>query len=331
MIECPRCGFSQPEDRYCANCGLDIQNFKPQLPPWYRRLFRTAVFQITAATVLVVLFAWQILHDQTQNIENQISRLEKSISADVETITPVANTTPAADRKSPANAKAVHKASAPVQAEREDAVTEAQAAAPFPTVSPSALLQALPIATLPETVQISFYEVPREALAAALQDSQSLGISPAFQIFNLASVDRLKTLTSASRALPGSMNVNIKDRPSRKSYLVGGATAGSPSGLIVDMGIPVAGAAGTPGFSMRLAIQVSGSHRDNPSQVISAQMDEVLQTSTDHPVLILGAVPTQLAFPAVQPAELTGLPFHVLTSPSFQQSATDAVLILRFK
>ena len=28
--DCPRCGFVQPKDRYCASCGLDIESYRPQ-------------------------------------------------------------------------------------------------------------------------------------------------------------------------------------------------------------------------------------------------------------------------------------------------------------
>ncbi len=28
LMECPRCGFSQPQDQYCAKCGIDVVSFK---------------------------------------------------------------------------------------------------------------------------------------------------------------------------------------------------------------------------------------------------------------------------------------------------------------
>ena len=30
LIRCPRCGFEQPKDRFCANCGVDTENFRPE-------------------------------------------------------------------------------------------------------------------------------------------------------------------------------------------------------------------------------------------------------------------------------------------------------------
>src|ERR1700678_3778964 len=29
MIKCPKCGFEQPKDRFCAKCGIVMENFSP--------------------------------------------------------------------------------------------------------------------------------------------------------------------------------------------------------------------------------------------------------------------------------------------------------------
>lgn len=31
LVRCPKCNFQQPEDQYCANCGVDMNQFKPTL------------------------------------------------------------------------------------------------------------------------------------------------------------------------------------------------------------------------------------------------------------------------------------------------------------
>lgn len=38
LINCPRCGFSQPKDKYCAQCGVDMETFKPREVPLFKRL-----------------------------------------------------------------------------------------------------------------------------------------------------------------------------------------------------------------------------------------------------------------------------------------------------
>lgn len=47
MMDCPRCNFNQPKDRFCANCGLNIENFKPKKKPFLKRLWGDSRSQIT--------------------------------------------------------------------------------------------------------------------------------------------------------------------------------------------------------------------------------------------------------------------------------------------
>ncbi|MBK7843707.1 MAG: zinc ribbon domain-containing protein [Bdellovibrionales bacterium] len=53
MQECPRCGFLQPRDRYCAYCGLDIESFLTKPQPWYRRLLLSTTIQVGALGITV--------------------------------------------------------------------------------------------------------------------------------------------------------------------------------------------------------------------------------------------------------------------------------------
>lgn len=52
LITCPKCGFNQPQDKYCAQCGVDMESFKPQEESTSKKLFRNPAFHIT----LFVLF-----------------------------------------------------------------------------------------------------------------------------------------------------------------------------------------------------------------------------------------------------------------------------------
>ena len=44
LINCPKCGFSQPQDRYCANCGVDMTAFKLKGEPLSKKLMRNPFF-----------------------------------------------------------------------------------------------------------------------------------------------------------------------------------------------------------------------------------------------------------------------------------------------
>ncbi|MBW1983071.1 MAG: hypothetical protein JRJ12_17890, partial [Deltaproteobacteria bacterium] len=50
---CPKCGFSQPEDYYCANCGVNIGKYS-QKKKKKQRLITTVVLVVLAASAIVV-------------------------------------------------------------------------------------------------------------------------------------------------------------------------------------------------------------------------------------------------------------------------------------
>lgn len=53
-INCPKCGFNQPEDQYCANCGVDMTKFEPQKKPLWQRVAGNWIFQLSMLLVVVI-------------------------------------------------------------------------------------------------------------------------------------------------------------------------------------------------------------------------------------------------------------------------------------
>lgn len=52
LINCPRCGFSQPKDQYCAQCGVDMDAFKPKAEPLLKK-----ILQSTTTHIILLLLA----------------------------------------------------------------------------------------------------------------------------------------------------------------------------------------------------------------------------------------------------------------------------------
>lgn len=81
LINCPRCGFSQPNDQYCAQCGVDMQAFKPKQEPALKKFFQstgTHVFILLAAAVFVGQYV--IRSDEPQRWVQKMTRFQ-SVSA----------------------------------------------------------------------------------------------------------------------------------------------------------------------------------------------------------------------------------------------------------
>lgn len=53
LIKCPKCGFSQPKDQYCARCGVDIESYKPQAESALKKLFLSPIFQIGLVIAII--------------------------------------------------------------------------------------------------------------------------------------------------------------------------------------------------------------------------------------------------------------------------------------
>lgn len=60
LTNCPRCGFSQPQDQYCAQCGIDMQSFKPKELPFFKKLVSNTGFQL-GVLILITLIAAQFI------------------------------------------------------------------------------------------------------------------------------------------------------------------------------------------------------------------------------------------------------------------------------
>lgn len=59
MVSCPKCGFTQPNDHYCANCGVNMVAFKPAEKPLAQRLISSWVFQVCVlGAVITTGYIW---------------------------------------------------------------------------------------------------------------------------------------------------------------------------------------------------------------------------------------------------------------------------------
>lgn len=75
LVECPRCHFKQPQDQYCANCGVDMLAFKQAAVPLYKKLFKSGLFQFILVALLGVAITYVVIKsDQPQQWIQKINR-----------------------------------------------------------------------------------------------------------------------------------------------------------------------------------------------------------------------------------------------------------------
>jgi hypothetical protein len=46
LVKCPKCGFDQPKDTYCASCGIEMESYRPVKVPLWKRVLKSPLFSL---------------------------------------------------------------------------------------------------------------------------------------------------------------------------------------------------------------------------------------------------------------------------------------------
>jgi hypothetical protein len=76
LVNCPRCGFSQPQDRYCANCGVDMDNYKPKPTNPVKKILSSPVLHIFIIALIVMASVIAIKQRQKEELQARIEFLK---------------------------------------------------------------------------------------------------------------------------------------------------------------------------------------------------------------------------------------------------------------
>ena len=161
MMECPRCGFAQPLDRYCASCGLDVENYVVQPKPLIKRLVQDPNSYLSLIVILVVLLAAYLFFAQRERWSRQVGRLF--------TGTPLTSrdaadpNTPKRDTPPKPQAEALSPDSEPGE---DDSAVAAEAPVLEKVAEKAAVME-------PQKLEVSHWEVSREVLNAITTGSAS--------------------------------------------------------------------------------------------------------------------------------------------------------------
>lgn len=121
LINCPRCGFQQPNDTFCARCGVDMETYKPaEIPGWKKilanPLIQLSLLVLTGGAVSLALFEqgkkqFAITTDinpskppkqlaQPEKIENEVTQTSTIVPAEDTTTRETAQVAAAAETSS---------------------------------------------------------------------------------------------------------------------------------------------------------------------------------------------------------------------------------------
>jgi hypothetical protein len=172
MVNCPKCGFSQPEDQYCAKCGVDMVAYKPPPPPMYAQVLGNTFFQVMVLATLVIGVFSFIRHRQTSELAARIAEIESAPTQVIEKHVPVA-----ANPQNPQPPPVAQAASNEVAAATEETHSSTSAStAPLSAMAqPSAALAdaGAAINSAPTELRVFFGEVTPSLVADAQSASSS--------------------------------------------------------------------------------------------------------------------------------------------------------------
>lgn len=331
VMECPRCGFVQPKDRYCANCGLDSENYQPKPVPVTQRLLKSPLLYVGGAAVLVVALAMFFVRapspDRATNadsfvVEGDVAPYDSATEANDSASAAVTETqAPPQEARlrgepTPA-AQPPPTPPAPTSVSAADA-TQATASAEVPAESP-----AQPVApATPTQIQIQFYEFPRAALAMAGSQSQVVSEGDQYRILLHSEPEALADWLRRGRRLPGSRSTTIREGATLSTNFEADSATGNTLGrLAFDAIINRVSPLG-------LVLEVRGVY--NSAAANAVRFNATPTMTADSSLLIFGVI-THVEEGTEDFPSQPNSPLSILESADFQDKLSEFVTVIQLR
>jgi hypothetical protein len=81
LVTCPRCGFEQPKDKFCAKCGIIMEGFVGKKPPLTSRIASSVTFYSLIVALVIGSFIFFYLSDRKKNQEEILAEATTETTA----------------------------------------------------------------------------------------------------------------------------------------------------------------------------------------------------------------------------------------------------------
>lgn len=344
-MECPRCKFVQPNDRFCANCGLNVEVYAAKPKPLLQRLLGHPALYVVAAVVSGLILV-QVVK------KTVVSVVEKTGLTATESV-PVANqeslhhaTAPTSGQPEsqtytpppqPEPLSAAEENAAGGGSETEAAIADSASVQQAPTATATAAASAPPVTTTPPAppaakppaqMDLVFYEIGRESWVTLANEGKPAGEQSGWRALAFANRDRLQATLVNARRLPGQKMINTQaSSAAGLHYQIGNAGAAAnpiPLGLFIDLSVIKMD--GTV-LELELVGQVDLRHENN--QETHQKSGFVASFNPTGALVIHGIMPRKnIVDPANTPTANT--PLSVLVeSPDYLEGQSEVVLVIQ--
>jgi hypothetical protein len=345
MMECPRCGFSQPKDRYCAQCGVDVEQFSARPKPLAIRLLQNPNFHLSLIALSIVLVVGYILYSRSQ-AQKEASQTSAAFTSPP----PGSSSSPPAEREAggapppptapPQETSAARTAKNNAGAAGGNFVGSLapSSTAPLPPQAGKATnVQAKSTAPIPRRLDISFWEIPREVLANLLVNAENAGESNEGRAYTFKDGARIaEAVQKNSRRLTLNRMAGLK--AGSQVMIVTPANTNDPFqfGLMMQVARPLA----EQSFSIHWESQLVLPQPESPQEVAN-QVPSVKQVVETNMTGTATLTPQNLLMLVVEPgnrrprfeylAKAGDGPWNIFSSDDFRTGITDWVFLAQLK
>ncbi len=337
MHECPKCGFSQPKDRYCASCGIDIDAFQKQPEPWSQSLKKNTALHAAVAVVLIAGLFTGIYFSQRDAINKTLSEALSVASVPDETETAMANDTDG-DRNEVAESS--DDIDGDDQMENQSA-DDNDASLEGATLAGAGALNAEGAedgesgddsinAEAIDTLEVTYAEVPRALLQILAAEGQILNESATSRSILLkfsGAIPELRRQEWKPFLLSTMKTHKIQlNQPARENYSTNLKGREAEVGMVVDL-MPIQVSSEQVEFDLQLAFNLP---TDLGNGVNASTVNGHYIVPHDTTLVIAGLLPQQsVKGEAIQAFSAT--PLAVLQSPEFLSGASEFVIFIQPK
>ncbi|MCB0341386.1 MAG: hypothetical protein H6626_09255 [Pseudobdellovibrionaceae bacterium] len=362
IVECPRCGFSQPKDRYCANCGVDMDNYKPEPKPWHKKLVGSMVFQIFLAVWAVAAMVFFIFQGQQDQFNNELQRAQQLGEADTsnemtvdEKPTSKSTSAPTQNQGRTNNKAAISKPTAPTETKpprdsEDDELAKEYADYDFDqpaktkavvdeepesvdedgsnikSISPSGLFESedtLKSIDAPTEVTVRFAEVSANFISTLASQGEVLTDAGGFKVFSVAHQGPLGALLDRD---PGSRFLGRDHSQGFGSSGIELSYVSQEDGDYLGLTFQVKPTFENKQVTVKLQGQVNLKYED-PRSTNPAPISGRYTFQPGRVLVISGILPHEAVAPSLLDA-LGGTPISAMGSVDFKSRASDVIMLV---
>jgi len=322
MHECPRCGFSQPIDKYCANCGLDIETYVPKPEGFLVRLGKNTRFQIGLVILVVLLLSGYLYWTQKNELAQRLTEMPLRMNPSVNKTAPASPSANENPQARPSMSETLAKKADSPHGLKPVAETMAQKAAASATATP----RELP----PQRLNIVFVEASRQTLQQMASEGQLLNETAQTRSFLSSTADDLQSLAGRDadfRVLPGGRGGALRpNTPLSLDFTHLSSGTHEEIGMNLDFTATEINATGVD-LTLTGQIHLQG---ENSTTLINNEINANYTFPPKRTLVLVGFLPHQ---PVRQEdaGNFSNTPLAIFNSPQFLNGITDFAIFITAK